>query len=439
MKPLIRNILLPFHEYLKGHTTLKMLAGLERTQWMRPEELQQLQEQKYDAIVEFVQEHVPFYRDLLKSQSDKTQLPYLRKNAIRDNIKKMCSKKAERLVRSNTGGSTGEPLVFYLGKRRISADVAAKMRATKWWGVDIGDREVVIWGSPVELTRQDRIRAFRDRLFRTKLLSAFDMTEETMLEYLNFMIEFKPLHIFGYPSSISLLCKYAREKNIRLDDIGVKVIFCTAERLYDEQRQLISAVFSAPVANGYGGRDSGFIAHECPEGRMHVTDENMMVEIVDSAGNVLKPGERGEIVITHLESHDFPFIRYKTGDVGVKSDEMCSCGRGLSILKAVEGRSTDFIVTPDGRIMHGLALIYVVRETEGIEEFKIVQEDYDRIDLFLSVNELFSEKHAAGIKKGFSKRLGAAVDVTIHCVDKIPPDKSGKYRYVESKVQQLYS
>jgi phenylacetate-CoA ligase len=297
---------------------------------------------------------------------------------------------------------------------------------------------VVIWGSPVELTKQDRIRAFRDRLFRTKLLSAFDMTEETMMEYLYFIKEFKPLHVFGYPSSISLLCKYARKKNIRLDNIGVKVIFCTAERLYDEQRQSISEVFSAPVANGYGGRDSGFIAHECPEGGMHLTDENIMLEIVDGAGNVLQPGESGEIVITHLESHDFPFIRYKTGDVGVKSDEMCSCGRGLSILKAVEGRSTDFIVTPDGRIMHGLALIYVVRETEGIEEFKIVQEDYDRIDLFLSVNEIFSEKHAVGIKKGFSKRLGSAVDVTIHYIDKISPDKSGKYRYVESKVQQLY-
>ena len=211
MKPLIRNILLPFHEYLKGHTTLKMLAGLERTQWLKPEELRQLQEQKYHAIVEFVQEFVPFYRDLLKSQSDKTQFPYLRKSDIRDNLKSICSRKGDRPVRSNTGGSTGEPLVFYLGKRRISADVAAKIRATKWWGVDIGDREVVIWGSPVELTKQDRIRAFRDRLFRTKLLSAFDMTEETMMEYLYFIKEFKPLHVFGYPSSISLLCKYARK------------------------------------------------------------------------------------------------------------------------------------------------------------------------------------------------------------------------------------
>src|SRR4030042_3194132 len=141
MKPLIRNILLPFHEYLKGHTTLKMLADLERTQWFKPNQLRQLQKQKYHAMVKFVQEHVPFYRDLLKSQSDKIQLPYLRKSDIRDNLKSICSRKGDRLVRFNTGGSTGEPLVFYLGKRRISADVAAKMRATKWWGGGFWDRE----------------------------------------------------------------------------------------------------------------------------------------------------------------------------------------------------------------------------------------------------------------------------------------------------------
>ena len=87
---------------------------------------------------------------------------------------------ARDLTRSNTGGSSGEPLIFYLGKRRISADVAAKLRATRWWGVDIGDPEVVVWGAPVELSKQDRVRELRDRLFRTKLLSAFDMTEETM-------------------------------------------------------------------------------------------------------------------------------------------------------------------------------------------------------------------------------------------------------------------
>jgi phenylacetate-CoA ligase len=339
-----------------------------------------------------------------------------------------------KLTRFNTGGSSGEPLIFYLGKRRISADVAAKIRATRWWGVDIGDPEVVIWGSPVELTKQDHVRELRDRIFRTKLLSAFDMTEETMLSYLDFIRQFRPLHIFGYPSSIALLCDFARKRNIHLDDLGVKVVICTAERLYDHQRELIAEVFGARVANSYGARDAGFIANECPEGRLHIADENILVEIVDQAGHPLPPGEMGEIVVTELESHEFPFIRYRTGDMGVLSDERCPCGRGLTVLKSVEGRSTDFIVTPAGKVLHGLALIYKVRDTEGVESFKIVQEEYDRIRLILVVNDRFTPVGEEAIRTDWLKRLGDEVNVSFEYTERIAAEKSGKFRYVESKV-----
>jgi phenylacetate-CoA ligase len=411
-----------------------MLKDLEKRQWLKNGEIKQLQREKFHALIGFVKEHVPYYRDLLSSKSDITEFPYLAKKDMRENIQNMRSEKSNGLVRSNTGGSTGEPLIFYLGKRRISADIAAKLRATRWWGVDIGDREAVIWGSPVELTKQDRIRQLRDWLFRTRLLSAFGMSEETMNEYITFIRKFKPLHVFGYPSSIYLLCKYARKNNIRLDDIGVKVVFCTAERLYDYQRIFISETFSSPVANGYGGRDSGFIAHECPHGKMHIADENVLIEIVDGEGNPLPPGEAGEIVVTHLESHDFPFIRYKTGDVGSLSDEECPCGRGLRILKSVEGRSTDFIVTPEGKILHGLALIYKVRDTDGVEAFKIIQRDYDSIDLMLVVNERFTTLQEDGIKEDWMKRLGKNVTINFVYKEKLLPEKSGKFRYVESKV-----
>ncbi len=434
MNFLIRDFFFPTHEFLKGHMTLNMFKEIERTQWLKRVELEQLKREKLRDFLGFIKGNVPYYNDLLTSKTALYEIPYLTKKDIRENREEMRSVKAKGLVRSNTGGSTGEPLIFYLGKRRVSADVAAKLRATRWWGVDVGDREVVIWGSPVELTKQDRIRQFRDWVFRTRLLSAFDMTEETMYGYLGFIKRFRPLHIFGYPSSIYLLCKYARKRDIRLDDLGVKVVFCTAERLYDYQREFISETFSAPVANGYGGRDAGFIAHECPDGRMHIADENVIIEIVDSAGNPLPPEGTGEIVVTHLESHDFPFLRYKTGDIGVLSDEECPCGRGLSVLKSVEGRSTDFIVTPDGRIMHGLALIYVVRGTEGVEEFKILQEDYDHIKLFLSVNKEFREEDEAEIKKGLRKRLGEDMKIDIIYTERIPAERSGKFRYVESKV-----
>ncbi|HEY4708316.1 MAG TPA: phenylacetate--CoA ligase family protein [Thermodesulfobacteriota bacterium] len=434
MGAFVRHILFPAHEYMKGHSTMRMLKELERTQWLSGVELKALQAEKLRAMLENLRSSVPYYRDL-PLDGDLSSIPFQTKKEMNANRDAMRSEKASGLARSNTGGSSGEPLIFYLGKKRISADVAAKLRATRWWGVDIGDREAVVWGSPVELTKQDRLRQVRDWAMRTRLLSAFDMSEEVMDRYLAFLTGFHPRHVFGYPSSISLLCAHAKKAGIRLDRLGVKVVFCTSERLYDHQRELIRETFGAPVANGYGGRDAGFIAHECPEGRMHVTDDNIIVEIIGPSGEVLPAGETGEIVVTELESWEFPFLRYRTGDVGSLSSEHCACGRGLTVLKSVEGRSTDFIVTPDRRVMHGLALIYVVRDTEGVDGFKIVQEDYDLIRVLLSVNERFTEKGEEGIKAGLEKRLGPGVAVRIEYMDKVGPEKSGKFRYVESRVR----
>ena len=112
----------------------------------------------------------------VESLADLSRLPFLDKATIRANVDALKSRSAGPLVKYNTGGSSGEPLVFYMGMGRVSHDVAAKWRATRWWNVDIGDPEVVLWGSPVELTRQDRFRALRDAVFRTHLLPAFQMS-----------------------------------------------------------------------------------------------------------------------------------------------------------------------------------------------------------------------------------------------------------------------
>jgi phenylacetate-CoA ligase len=449
MKPIIKNILFPVHELLKGHKTISYLKELEHSQWYSREQLHKLQSGKLRELIAYAYKHVPYYRELfdsvkmypddIKTSSDLKKLPFLTKDIIRKQTEMLKSDTSKNLKRFNTGGSTGAPLQFYLGKRRIGYDIAAKLRAAGWWGVGIGDPEIVIWGSPVELTKQDMVRKMRDRLFKSCLLSAFDMGENRMDEYLAAIRKFRPKHVFGYPSSIYMLSKYAEQKNISLGDLGVKVVFCTAEKLYEYQRLLISEVFNAPVANGYGGRDTGFIAHECPEtSGMHITAESIIIEIIDHEGNSLPAGHKGEIIITNLDTHDFPFIRYRTGDIGVLSGDICACGRGLPLLKDIEGRTTDFIITPDKKIMHGLSLIYILREINGIEEFKIVQEEIDLFSVSIVKNFSFNPESEEVIRKGFRDRIGSEVKIKFNYQQKIEPEKSGKFRYVVSKVQQLY-
>lgn len=444
MTSFVSGVVFPFQERLKKHTTVSAWRELERTQWLPPAEIRAIQKRRYRALIEHAAAHVPYYRDLFARQGLSaqdagdldgiTRLPMLDKATIRANSGALRSERAGTLVKGNTGGSSGEPLIFYLGMERVSHDVAAKWRATRWWDVDIGDREIVVWGSPIELGAQDRVRAIRDAVFRTELLPAFEMSEAKLDGFVARIRARRPRMLFGYPSSISLIAQHALKRGIRMDDLGLRVTFVTSERLYDHQRQVIQETFGCPVANGYGGRDAGFLAHECPSGGMHITAEDVIFETVDANGQPVAPGHPGEIVITHLASKDYPFIRYRTGDVAVLDDRVCACGRGLPLVRELQGRSTDFIVARDGTVMHGLALIYVLRELPGIAGFKIVQESLDLTRVQVVRGDGFAADTPERIRAGIARRLGDGVEVQVELVDGIAPERSGKYRYVMSKV-----
>jgi phenylacetate-CoA ligase len=442
----VGSLLFPLHERLKGHDTVARRRALEESQWWAPERLARHRLERLRSMLAYAGRHVPYYRDLFRelafdpaaiaSLADLRRLPFLTKPLIRAHIEALKSDMAGPLKRYNTGGSSGEPLIFFMGRERISHDVAAKWRATRWWGVDIGEPEIVVWGSPIELGTQDRLRQLRDALLRSRLLPAFDLSQAKLDDFIETIRAMRPRMVFGYPSALARIARHAEARGRRLDDLGIRVVFVTSEKLYDDQRRLIGRVFGCPVANGYGGRDAGFIAHECPAGGMHISAEDIIVEIVGQDGEVLPPGQAGEIVVTHLATREFPFVRYRTGDMGVLGATLCSCGRGLPLLEEIQGRSTDFVVAADGTVMHGLALIYVLRDVPGIGAFKIVQESRHRTRVLVAPREAVTADLRRTITAGLRARLGATVDIAVEPVGEIPPERSGKFRYVVSRIAE---
>ena len=442
---LVAKILFPLQEKLKKHDTVAIRQAMDSSQWWTAEKLGEFQLERLRAFLTKVGTHVPYYRDCFKNLSFDPQkitslanlqkLPLLTKSIIRTEGDRMKSDIAQGLARFNTGGSSGEPLIFFIGTERVSHDVAAKWRATRWWDVDIGDTEIVVWGSPIELGTQDRVRAIRDKLMRTELMPAFQMNDTNLDQFVARIRERRPKMLFGYPSAINHIATHAQRRGIPLNDLGVKVVFCTSERLYDHQREAISNAFACRVANGYGGRDAGFIAHECPAGSMHITAEDVIVEIVDEQGNVQPAGISGEIVVTHMATSDFPFIRYRTGDIGMLGNTPCSCGRGLPLLKEIQGRSTDFVIASDGTVMHGLALIYILRDLPAVRAFKIIQESLNLTRVQVVANPSFGITDETTIREGLQARLGNDVEIDIQLLAEIPPEKSGKHRYVVSQVK----
>lgn len=441
---LVWNVLFRLHERAKRHKTYRMLREMEAADRYSAADLHDLRCEKLRDLLEYSYAHVPYVRNIMdanrvkpsdiRGPGDLALLPLMRKADVRRNRESMRSDIAGKLSAFTTGGSTGDPLIFDLAKRRVASRVACRQRTSRWWGVQVGDSEVAIWGAPVELNRQDLIRNLRDRFLVTRLLSAFELSEGTLSRYLDILERGKYRQIFGYPSALYQVCVHAQKQGRNLRRLGIKVAFVTGEVLYPYQRQAIAETLACPVANGYGGRDSALIAHECPQGGMHVLSDAVIVEIIDAHGFPLPPGESGEIVITDLYSHEAPFIRYATGDVATMSARSCACGRALPMLDDIQGRSNDSIVTPDGRVINSLALIYAVREIEGIERFRIYQRGIDSFRVQILRNQNFAIHAEDRIRRAWTQLFRTPVAVSFEYPSELPLDASGKFRHIVSEL-----
>lgn len=437
------RVLFPLHERLKGHDTVAIARALERSQWLPRADLLALQHARLRALLATVSSHVPFYRQHFAANGvDAGQidtlaaLPIIDKACIRRHLAEWQAEGAHALSRHSTSGSSGEPLIFLLGKHRISFDIAAKWRATRWWDVDIGDREMVLWGSPLETAAQDRVRRLRDRLLRSRLVPARELDAPRLDAILAEMRAFRPRMLFGYPSALARIARHARERGLAMDDLGIRVAFCTSEVLQPEWRTLIAATFGCGVANEYGARDAGFIARECSLGGLHITAEELIVEVVDEAGEPVADGVEGDILVTNLAGPEFPFIRYRTGDRGVLAGHDCPCGRSLPLLAAISGRANDGLIDQQGRWIHGSAINHVVRELDGLLAYRVVQESRDAVDIALVLERPLAADSAHRLERHVRRLLGAEVRVCIAQVDAIPAEANGKFRHVVCRVAQ---
>lgn len=440
----VSHTLFPLHELLKGHGTVRVKNALEQSQWLEPATLQECQNQALVKLLRYANTNSPYYRALFNeydiqiediySIKELSVLPFLTKDIIRRNKGIIKDNQGGKLIQYQTGGSSGEPLQFYVSKTRISHDVAAKWRATNWWGVDIGDKELVIWGSGIECGKQSLFRAWRDKAFRSYLVPAKELSLERLDDIIQHIIDFRPRMLFGYPSILSHIAKRALQQNVDCHDLGIRVAFVTSEVLDQTQRQMIEKTFGCPVANGYGGRDAGFLAHQCSKGSMHITQEDVILEIIDENDRPVKPGEAGEIVVTHLHSYGFPFIRYKTGDIGRLSNRLCDCGRGLMILEDIIGRSSDLIYTQEGAVVHRAEIVNPIAKLSNIERFQFIQKKHDYSILKIKGQHL-DESQQITLQKRFKDLLGTNAHVEILYVNDIQPDRSGKFKFVISELE----
>src|SRR5271166_5155732 len=155
---LVWNLIFRLHERAKGHDTYRFLREMEAADTCSEAELHELQRRKLQDLIEYAYRHVPYYQSRMRQfgitpsdirePADLARLPLMRKADVRQNRESLRSDIAGKLSSFTTGGSTGEPLIFDLSKRRVASRVACRQRTSRWWGVSVGDPELAIWGSP---------------------------------------------------------------------------------------------------------------------------------------------------------------------------------------------------------------------------------------------------------------------------------------------------
>ncbi len=449
MLPTLARTFFRMQERLLNRPSFAILAELRDSERWPVERRRAIQLQRLQTLVTDAYARTPYWREVFDAQrllptdirrlDDLRRLPLLEKSTLRTRREDMVWREAgPRLTLVRTSGSTNEALQFYTNSTREAHINAARMRGHEWIGVRRGDKELYFWGSPVELSKQDRIKRLRDWFINDGLSNGFAVTPERVRQYYADWLRWRPVCVFGYPNSLLLMALMAREQGLDLTALkarGLRAISTTSEMLTDIDRATIAEAFGVPVFDSYGLREGGLVGHECDRGTMHTMDEQLILETIDP--QTLEPTDgEGELVLTNLVSTVMPVLRYRTGDIVTLSDAPCPCGRTLGSLKISGGRVADFVVTTNGTWIPGYAFIYICRSVPGVVKFQVRQERPGAIHVVVAVDGNFPANGPEIIRDKALQRLASDDAVSVEVVDDIAPAPSGKYRPVVSAVAE---
>jgi phenylacetate-CoA ligase len=369
-------------------------------------------------------------------------LPFLTKDIIEKKKYEMISNKfnKDNLVTSLTGGSTGTHTSFFRDFDCTAKRMGRQLAILELCGYFLGDRCGLIWGVHEDSSNPESSQNYRVLLRKfasgKETLHCSVMNDEQMAEYHTRLIKFRPKVLYGYPNAMSTFAKFISDE--RLQPITVDKIICTAERLTESQRRILTDVFHGEVYNLYCTREHGCVGFECGKHNgFHLDVGSVYVEIVKD-GVVVEPGTSGEIVITDLLNYGMPFIRNKVGDRGTLSPVPCDCGNPLPLLQTLDGRETDMLYRPDGSLVSGVMLVDMMPDEPAIKAMQFIQNNIRKIDLNLVIDPaIYTSVTEARVVNELRQFMGESVAIHLNIVPNISRNPhSGKYQEVICRIRK---
>ncbi|MCE7992585.1 MAG: phenylacetate--CoA ligase family protein [Roseivirga sp.] len=375
-------------------------------------ELQRLREyqlQELKRLLLMADKHSVFYKNYFRkhgfdpavtSLEDLKQLPPVSKTElILKNDQIHTDLKFDKRFFCETSGSSGQVLTFWRDERWDSANRAAILRGYSWHNVLPWESNIYFWGYNIEAGKQLRTRILD--MFQNRY-RIFDYSPKTLTRLLQKLKSATYMH--GYSSVIYELAKLVNEEEIELEMPLIKMIKGTSEKIYPHYQEEVQNAFGRRMISEYGAAEASIVAFECTAGNMHVTMENVLVEV-----------EEDEVLITNLVASSFPIIRYKLGDyVKLSESRTCACGMEHPMIEEVRGRV--------GKNIHGyehkypsLTLYYVFKNLffeQGLKfNYQCVQEN--KGSLTVLIKEPFTSRGENLIRAEFGKYFRNDVAISI--------------------------
>ncbi len=449
-----KYILLPFGKLYSGRNYFKALRYekfLEKTQYWSDDDLDNLRNVKFQKLIKHCYYNIPYYKNLMDNQNlsidsikkitDITKLPILSKKDINENRELLLATnyKKNRVRFESTGGTTGNPVRFardLVNEFRVDGN---NWRFWKYASYIPGQSVALFWGNEIELlkigTLREKLKLFMDN---TKVLNFFDLSDDRIKNYSNYLNKSKPQIIRAYASAIFFYVQYCKQNNIEISYCP-KCIILTADKIYDTQKKIIENYFKCETFEEYGCREFSIMAHECKMHQgLHLAEELFVFEILNHSTNSCHFIGRGELVVTPLFNYAMPLLRYRLGDEVEIVSEKCSCGRNLKIIRNIKGRIADFIITKSGKYIHGEFFSHLFYESEHVIQFQVQQYEEGNIIIYVVVRSEESIPELKRIQTDINKIFCVDLKVSFMIVDEIQLSPSGKRRPVVSHIASKY-
>jgi phenylacetate-CoA ligase len=359
-----------------------------------------------------------------------SDLPLLEKEHIRKNPRDFIRQdlKPIKTFTFHTSGMTGTPIASIWSIPEIRNSLALReARSARWAGVSFKMPRATFSGRMVVPDPNSKGPYYRFNLAERQVyFSAFHLKPSTASQYVQALWKHNIQWLTGYAVSYYILAQFILEQGLEVPPL--KALITTSEKVTPEMRQVMQQAYQCRVYEEYSTVENALFASECEYGRLHVSPDAGIVEILRPDGSPCEPGEAGEVVATSFVRTYQPFIRYRLGDIAMWDTEPCPCGRQMPVIKEVIGRIEDMVIGPDGRKMVRFHGIFV--DQPHIREGQIIQEAIDRIRVKIVPTDGFSDEDICDVQHRVQQRLGNSVYVTVEKVKEIQRTKSGKFRAV---------